>query len=602
MPPPPFRQGVKTLRYVLITGCRCQWAAHNGQSSHGCLMSHAGPTSETDTVRDVPGSPPSRRTVVSQGAYRVAAFSRRRALMIGLLAIGAALRLWQYAADTSFWRDEVALAHNIVEHPLRRLLLESLAGDQVAPKGFLLVQKLAVMVLGPSELAMRLFPLLCGLAAFVLFWRLAERVLGGRAALVAVALFAFGIPFIRYAAEAKQYGVDIAATVTLMLLAVGLIERQPTVRRCVASGLAGIVIVSFSQAAVLVMAGLGAVLAARWLVGRDRRMLRPVVITVPLWAAASLAALVVARHSMTPETQAYMYSYWRGSFLPWPPHPRPSLFWIWNRVRPVFGGSWMLRYPWAELYVMVMLVGFVALWGRRRRMVLVSLAPLAVTLLAASAHQYPFANRLILFLVPGVMLGIAAGIDWLAGASARWHRGLGAAVVTALLLPPAYAIVSTPPPYHVEKSKPVLEYLQTHRRPGDAVFVFFGGRWPAMYYGPRYGLRQGEWVLGVCDRNDIRAYLRDIDRFRGTPRLWVLILHVATGPQPRRAVERYLAAIGIRREGITTATPFHNPVSVALYDLSDSTRLRSASAETFPVEAFIGRRLNCGRGGGPTTG
>jgi len=549
-----------------------QWAAHDGQSSHGCPMSHAGPTSDTDTVRDAPPSPRSRRSAV----------------MIGLLAIGAALRLWQYASDMSFWRDEIALAHNIVGRPLRRLLLEPLAFDQVAPQGFLLVQKLAVMVLGPSELALRLFPLLCGLAALVLFWRLAERILEGRAALVAVALFTFGIPFIRYAAEAKQYGVDIAATVALMLLAVGLIERQPTARQCVASGLAGIVIMSFSQAAVLVMAGLGTVLAAHWLAGRDRRMLCPVVITVPLWAAASLAALVVARRSMTPDTQAYMYWFWREGFLPLPPNPGPSLFWIWDRVRQVFGHSWMLRYPWPELYVVVMLVGFVALWGRRRGVVaLMSVAPLAVTLLAASVHQYPFDRRLILFLVPGVLLGVAAGIDWLAGASACWHRGLGAAVVMVLLLPPAYAMVKTPPPYHVVKYKSVLEYLQAHRRPGDAVFVIHDAWAAATYYGPRYGLHQGEWVLGVCNRNDIRPYLHEIDRFRGTPRLWVL---TSSGPQtrrPRDAVQRYLAAIGIRREGISVATPFNEPVSVTLYDLSDPTRLRSASAETFPVEAFI---------------
>jgi drug/metabolite transporter (DMT)-like permease len=137
---------------------------------------------------------------------------------------------------------------------------------------------------------------LCSLAALILFWQLTERILEDCAALVALALFAFGIPFIRYAAEAKQYGVDITATVALMLLAVGLTERHPTVRQCVASGLSGIVIVSFSQAAVLVMAGLGTALMALWIAGGDRCRLHPVVITVPLWAVAALTVLIVATH------------------------------------------------------------------------------------------------------------------------------------------------------------------------------------------------------------------------------------------------------------------------------------------------------------------
>jgi hypothetical protein len=155
----------------------------------------------------------------------------------------------------------------------------------------------------------------------------------------------------------------------------------------------------------------------------------------------------------------------------------------------------------------------------------------------------------------------------------------------------------------VVKYKPVFEYLRAHRRPGDAVFIFVGTWAVVTYYGPHYGLQPGEWVFGVCDRNDIRAYLREIDRFRGTPRLWVLTSHVRQTRLPRDAVERYLAAIGIRREGLSVDTPFYYPLSTVLYDLSDPTRLRSASAETFPVEAFVDSlRPACGRGGDPKMG
>jgi hypothetical protein len=110
-----------------------------------------------------------------------------------------------------------------------------------------------------------------------------------------------------------------------------------------------------------------------------------------------------------------------------------------DRVSQVFGHPSLLSYPWPALYVVVMLVGCVALWGRRG-LVLVSMAPLAVTLLAASAQQYPFAERLILFLVLGVLLGVAAGISWLSGAAAYWHRRLGASVVrpSCFLLPTPY--------------------------------------------------------------------------------------------------------------------------------------------------------------------
>ena len=66
------------------------------------------------------------------------------------------------------------------------------------------------------------------------------------------------------------------------------------------TGLAGFVVIWFSQASVLVMAGLGMGLALEWLASRDYKIGRALFITVPLWAAASLTAVVAGLRSMTP--------------------------------------------------------------------------------------------------------------------------------------------------------------------------------------------------------------------------------------------------------------------------------------------------------------
>ena len=121
-----------------------------------------------------------------------------------MLAVGVVLRIWQYAADTSFWLDEIAIAHNVGTRSLAQLLTDPLALAQVAPKGFLAVEKIATLALGSSELAFRLYSLLCGLGALVLFWRLATRAIGGRAVLVALALFAIAPPLIRYIARRRS--------------------------------------------------------------------------------------------------------------------------------------------------------------------------------------------------------------------------------------------------------------------------------------------------------------------------------------------------------------------------------------------------------------
>ena len=81
-----------------------------------------------------------------------------------LVLLGLGLRVWAYAAVASLWLDEIVLSRNILGLDMRALLTEPLRLEQVAPRGFLLVEKLAVAAFGDHELVLRLFPFLCGVA------------------------------------------------------------------------------------------------------------------------------------------------------------------------------------------------------------------------------------------------------------------------------------------------------------------------------------------------------------------------------------------------------------------------------------------------------
>ena len=128
---------------------------------------------------------------------------RRRAIAAALIALGALLRLWQFFGRGSLWLDEAAIARNVAARSYARLLAP-LDYAQIAPKGFLLIEKVALSVFGPHDWALRLYSLLTALAALPLFYALARRVLDDRGALLALAFFAvLGRP-IYYASEAKQ--------------------------------------------------------------------------------------------------------------------------------------------------------------------------------------------------------------------------------------------------------------------------------------------------------------------------------------------------------------------------------------------------------------
>jgi len=500
-----------------------------------------------------------------------------------LVVVAIAVRAWAYLSDVSLWLDELLVSRNILGLPLGHLLTKPLLLDQVAPRGFLLLEKLAVMALGRNELALRLFPFCCSIASVFLFHRLSQRALGGMAATVAFALFAVGIPFIQFGVEVKQYIFD--ATVAMLLLDLALDLRQPDVstRGLVLTGLAALVLIWFSQTAVIVMAGIGAALAVEWLVTRDRSTTRALLITIPLWAVASLIAVALGLRSMTPATREFMDNFWRAGFVPLPFTAIGTLQWLWDQVLSLFSDATLLRYPLPLGFVLLAVVGVASLWRSRRDVTLLMLGPFVLAVAAAVAHQYPFRGRLVFYLIPTVLLAVGAGADrlrvWLASVS----RPLGAAVAAAVLVPPLVALAQDHPPYEIEQNRAIYAYLQQKRQPGDIVHVFPLSRVGALFYGEQYGLKPGDWRTSICERNDTRAYLRDVDRYRGAARVWL----VSAGVQPfrtaRPAVRNYLATIGVRRDSLVLPSLTWHDISLDLYDLSDSLRLRSTNAESFPV-------------------
>jgi len=517
---------------------------------------------------------------VAGSFYRALTASRT---LTALVLLGVILRLWAYMAGTALYLDEILLSYSILDLPLVDLLTRPLPLDQVAPLGFLLVERCSVTIFGHNEFALRLFPFVCAIVSLLLFRRLAERALTGVGPAVALFVFAIGFPFIRYAVVVKQYELDVMAAILLLLIAFNLRHRRTTTKRLLLLGLVGFAVISLSQASVLVMAGLGFALAVDWLLSRDQNALRALLFTVPLWAAASIIAVIVGVRSMTPSTRTFMDDFWAGGFVPLPFRGVSAVQWFWGSLTSLFSDLTLLRYRWPVVFVVVALAGVIALWRRNRSLALFLLSQLLFAIIAAVAQQYPLRGRLALWLLPPALLAVAAGAEWIRARANLLHPILGAIFLVALLVPPVMALAEAPPPYEIEHPKDLLGYLQKNRRPGDVVYVFPLPTVGVRFYGPRFGLQRSDWIASVCDRNETRVYIKDVDRFRGAPRLWIL----TGGGRPMRfartAVLQYLSTIGKRTDVLSLPSPTYGSVSIELYDLSDPTRLSLADAETFPA-------------------
>src|SRR5271156_5174831 len=88
-------------------------------------------------------------------------------VIYALVAAGCAIRLVHYFANRCLWIDECFFAMNVKARGFAELATP-LSLNQTAPLLFLWAQKLATVCFGAGEMALRLVPLLAGMASVVL--------------------------------------------------------------------------------------------------------------------------------------------------------------------------------------------------------------------------------------------------------------------------------------------------------------------------------------------------------------------------------------------------------------------------------------------------
>ena len=510
--------------------------------------------------------------------------SNRLAIAIALVALaGIGLRVAQYIADTSLWVDEIGLVRGILDSNLVALLTQPLPFDQVAPKGFLLIQKLSVLAFGSSDYVLRFLPFLCSIVGLGAFWRLSTLMLPGIGALVAMLLFATAAPLVAFSGQVKRYSTDVCVALLLTLLAHHLISQQATPRLTWLAAAGGAALLWLSQPAVLVAAGL-AVPIAFWTRADSRRArLRSIATVLGAWGLSAAMVTGVGLASMSPSTRDYMRVFWADGF---PPDSLTEVVrWAWNNIRLLFGSAPAgLAYPWPALYAMLAAAGLAVLWVQQRRVAVLLLGPMLAALGAAVARQYPFSDRLILFLTPSMILAIGALIAAGHRVAGRHSRPVAALIALGLTAPALYPVVNTPPPYRIEHAKPVLAHLQENREATDAIYVYYGAAPVVSMYDVSFGLSRAQYAVGGCHRGDSHRYLEELDNFRGNARVWLVLTH-SWIYREREDILAYLDAIGTQKERLIVASRVigrpQTPAEAYLYDLSAASKLASAEASTF---------------------
>ena len=386
---------------------------------------------------------------------------RAKHLLAAIVAAGIACRLVQYLWRRSYWHDESYLVLNIVGGHVRDAF-GPLKLLQAAPPLFLIIEIYATRLLGTTEYALRLVPLVLACASVVMMAVLSQRLAGRFVACLATLMFATSDQLIWHASECKQYSGDVFVALLLLLLATGRDDR----RRFLAIAALSSVLVWLSHPTMFVFGGVSLVALLPSLRTRRGTMLY-------LGANALFAASVIALYlvSIRPQQYPEMYAYWQHDFVPWA-RPRMIPFWF---VRKLFSLANYAYENAGPIVLFAAIVGAMTWWrSGLRRPLLLFVLPLGLNVLASALHRFPFSGtRVTLYATPMLFLLCAVGVERIVQSAAprRWARATWAlpiALAAIGILPATYAFVV---PRHRGHVRPSAEFIAARRRGDEPIYV-----------------------------------------------------------------------------------------------------------------------------------
>lgn len=363
-------------------------------------------------------------------------------LALGIVILGAVVRVTNYVTRGGLWTDEAMLLRNVAERGYRELL-EPLAYNQAASVGFLIMQKAAADAIGYGRFGTRLVPLLFGLAALPLFMMLGRRSLPRREASMVLILFALTPQLVYYSAEAKQYAVDVVATLVVLVFAMDVLLYGARIGRLAAGAIAGVFLVWLSHSVVLVMAGIGLTLLAMFLVRGQIRAALGIALVGACWLGSFAVHWVVSLADLS--SHDTLAEAWQHAAFPLIPKSIKELqWWFVGPLEPFriladapHGMVTIIGHVGAGIFLLLVVLGCAGLRRRSRWMLALLLSPLAVTLVVSAATGYPIHGRFILWMIPIMLLLTGEGLVILgdaSGTNVQLRRPLFVIVLLILLL------------------------------------------------------------------------------------------------------------------------------------------------------------------------
>lgn len=508
---------------------------------------------------------------------------------IGLVFLTAlVLRCLHYFGRSSMWLDELASSFNVMERNFYQLATETLDFNQVAPLGFLWLQKLATLLFGQNDHAFRFFPFVFSILSLLLFYLVCKTFLKGVTLVGAFALFGLSMCMLFYGGEAKQYSGDVTAALFLVWSGLEMVKGKLKRSSLWTISAGGFLMIFCSLPAVVIAPTVLLVVFIQLLRKTIKLPVQHFISITTIWALSCLLLTGYAKFIISTDVQQAMSDYWSrgfapltglGDFLLWIPQTIQkeltySLAWFSAEILPQTGYiSWAL--------LLLSIPGLIYLFKKNKEATVILLSPLIAALLLAIFRVLPFDGRVSIYATWPIIICGMAGI----AALRHWFPRVFSVPVTTIstlviALPIGLLIIGFAPmrpPYNGQSAQPVLKELKKQMQPGDVLYVYFKSKYAMRFYGPKEGIT--DYVAGRS-HSSIEPLLRDIDSLRGNKRVWFLFSQWTPKQPFPDSIKAYMGTVIGRQIGVIP-DPDGNTgeleAAAHLYDLSGETLLNDSS-------------------------
>lgn len=430
--------------------------------------------------------------------------------------LGVCLAFIQYFLNRSLWLDEASLAINFIERDFS-LLLAPLSINQVAPIGFLMIEKLLVTVLGNNEMALRLFPLCCYLLSIPFVFGFAIKLFPTKnVAFLSTAIFSITNSILRYSSEVKQYSTDVLVAAALIYVALTFTFKNK--RNYYALALIGSTTIWFSNVSIILLFTIGLYILYTESVKKNYM---PVLSMIPWLVSFGIYYFLFVRNH---PTRTVMLDFWKDTFMPFNPVSIQFLqFWKLS-LQSIYG--WLLGFgPVWLLSFLLSLIGVFRLVRKKKHVAIYFLLfPMFVHVGLSSLKLYPFSGRLVLYLVPSIVLLLVCGseeiIDFLRKKFKSIPKYYRLAPIALFFVP-----LFIKYPNRKEETKESLRFMEAYIQNKDNIYVYN----PA-FIAYRFYTSSGSFAfdnkvtISNIYRDDNTKYLNELKSLKG--RTWLLFAHV----------------------------------------------------------------------------